>query len=156
MISEEEAKAISEKAARKIKSILEELDSNAPGMTEGLGALMGAGGGGAASFAALSTLGTAGLSGAGITSGLAAAGSLVGGGMVAGVGVLAAPIAILGIAGYSIFKHQKVKKQTAALQHAIAELYAVMEKLRENAERFKENIAGIKATIELLKSRKPA
>jgi len=54
MISEKEARAISERVGREIKHILEELESSAPGMTEGFGALMGAGGG-AASFAALST-----------------------------------------------------------------------------------------------------
>ena len=52
---------------------------------------LGAGVGGAASFAALYGLGVTGLSAAGITSGLATAGAIVGGGMAAGTFVLAAP-----------------------------------------------------------------
>lgn len=51
----------------------------------------GAGIGGIGSFAALYGLGTVGLSAVGITSGLATIGSVVGGGMVAGVFVMAAP-----------------------------------------------------------------
>ena len=49
---------------------------------EVLSGALGAGIGGIGSFAALYGLGTVGLSAAGITSGLAAAGSIVGGGMV--------------------------------------------------------------------------
>lgn len=152
----EEITEIREKTGNDVQRILRELESNAPGMTEGLGAITGAGIGGAASLAALSSLGYAGLSAAGISSGLATAGGLVGGGMVAGIGVLAAPIAVLGIAGYSIFKHKKVKKQTAALQHALGELYSVLERLFMNAKYFQEEIAGIKGMIEMLKSRAQA
>ena len=61
---------------------------------EVLGGALGATAGGIASFAALYGLGTAGLSAAGMTSALAAAGAVVGGGMAAGVFVLAAPVAI--------------------------------------------------------------
>ncbi|MDD5229323.1 MAG: hypothetical protein PHD53_11000, partial [Methylococcales bacterium] len=78
------------------------------------------------------------------------------GGMVAGVGVLAAPVAILGIVGYSIFKHKKVKRQTAALQHALGQLYSVLERLTMNAKHFQQEIAGITAMINTLKSRAPA
>ena len=53
---------------------------------EALAGALGAGIGGVGSFSALYGLGAAGLSAAGITSGLAAAGSLVGAGMAAGVG----------------------------------------------------------------------
>lgn len=77
---------------------------------EVLGGVAGAGVGAAVSFAALYTLGTAGLSAAGITSGLAAAGAVVGGGMVAGIGVLAAPVAVLAVSGYGILAHRKHKK----------------------------------------------
>jgi hypothetical protein len=152
----EEINEMREKTGKEVQRILRELESNAPEMAEGLGAITGAGIGGYASLTALSSLGYAGLSGAGITSGLAAAGSLVGGGMVAGIGVLAAPIAILGIAGYSIFKHRKVKKQTAALQQAIYELYSVLERLKMNAQYFQEEIAGIYGMMEMLKSRVPS
>ena len=58
-----------------------------------------------ATVGAIATAGTAGLSGAGITSGLAAIGSVVGGGMSAGVAVsVAAPaVAAAGI-GYGVYK----------------------------------------------------
>ena len=56
-----------------------------------LAGALGAGIGGTGSFAALYGLGTVRLSDVGITSGLATIGSVVGGGMVAGVFVMAAP-----------------------------------------------------------------
>lgn len=59
-----------------------------------LGGVVGAGAGAVVSFAALYGLGIVGLSAAGITSGLAAAGAIVGGGMAFGVVVLAAPVAV--------------------------------------------------------------
>ena len=155
-LTEQEISNIQEKSGKDIQRILRELEANAPEMAEGFGAITGAGVGGAASFAALSGLGVSGLSAAGITSGLAAAGSLVGGGMAAGVGVLAAPVAILGIAGYAIFKHRKVKKQTAALQHAIGDLFSVLERLIMNAQYFQQEIAVVKAVIDTLKSRAAA
>jgi hypothetical protein len=155
-LSEKEISELREKSGKDIQRILRDLESNVPGITEGFGAITGAGIGGAASLAALSTLGVSGLSAAGITSGLAAAGSIVGGGMVAGIGVLAAPIAILGIAGYSVFKHNKVKKQTAALQHALAELYSVLERLVMNAKYFQQEIAGVRSIIETLRARSPS
>ena len=156
-LTPEEINKMKEKSGADIQRILRELESNVPGITEGFGAITGAGIGGAASLAALSGMGSvAGLSAAGITSGLAAAGSLVGGGMVAGIGVLAAPIAVLGIAGYSIFKHKKVKKQSAALQHAMTQLCSILERLKANAEYFQSEIAGINAMIETLTARAPS
>ncbi len=156
-LTTQEINDLREKSGSDVQRILRELESNVPGITEGFGAITGAGIGGAASLAALSGLGSvAGLSAAGITSGLATAGGLVGGGMVAGVGVLAAPVAVLGIVGYSIFKHRKVKKQTAALQHALGELYSVLERLVMNAQYFQEEIASIRGVIDALKMRAPA
>lgn len=63
-----------------------------------LGGVVGAGAGAVVSFAALYGFGIVGLSAAGITSGLAAAGAFVGGGMAFGVVVLAAPVAVGAIA----------------------------------------------------------
>ncbi len=90
-----------------IKKVMAQLESDAPGITEGLGALVGSVLGGGASLFALSSLGLTGLSAAGITSGLAAAGgglaAVTGGAlsaMTAGIFTLAAPIALLGIGGY--------------------------------------------------------
>jgi len=155
-LTTQEINDIREKSGSDVQCILRELESNVPGITEGFGAITGAGIGGAASLAALSGLGVSGLSAAGITSGLATAGGLVGGGMVAGVGVLAAPVAVLGIVGYSIFKHRKVKKQTASLQYALGELYSVLERLVMNAQYFQEEIASIRGVIDALKMRAPA
>lgn len=96
---------------------------------------LGAGMGGVGSFAALYGLGTVGLSAPGITSGLAAAGSIVGGGMVAGVFVLAAPVAVLAAGGVSLASHLKNKQ------------------LRQEKERlYKEALKKHEAIIQALKS----
>ena len=86
---------------------------------EVLGGVAGAGAGAAGSFVALYMLGTVGLSAAGITSGLAAAGAIVGGGMVAGIGVLAAPVALLTVAGYGVLAHRKHKKLLQAKEELL-------------------------------------
>ena len=143
-----------QEATKEVQSVMRELESAVPGITEGIATSLGATAGGGASYAALVMLGKVGLSGAGITSGLAAAGSLVGGGMVAGIGVLAAPVAALAVGGYAIAKHLKNKKTAAALVLAVEKLYAIQERLMKNAEYFKEEIAGIKALVETLKQRK--
>ena len=71
----------------------------------GIGAVAGAGAGIGTSIAAISTSGAvAGTSAAGITSGLAAMGSLIGGGMLAGVFVAAVPVVAGGFIGYKAFK----------------------------------------------------
>lgn len=155
-INDSEVKRLKEEAAQEVKIIVQELDTDYPGITEGVGTAIGAVVGGAGSFAALTTLGVSGLSAAGITSGLATAGALVGGGMVAGIGVLAAPVAILGVAGYAIAKKRKNAKLAARLGQAIAKLYDIQSRLMQNAEYFKEEIAAIKATIDLLGKKKPA
>lgn len=143
-------------ATREVKAALDELENDYPGVTEGMATALASGAGAAGSLAALYGLGVTGLSAAGITSGLAAAGSLVGGGMVAGIGVLAAPIALLGIGAYAIAKKKKNAKLAAALGAAIRKLYEIQERLMQNAEYFKEEIAGIKAAIDLLTKKKPA
>ena len=110
---------------------------------EVLGGVTGMGVGAGGSYAALYFLGTTGLSAAGITSGLSTAGALVGGGMVAGIGVLAAPVALLGIAGYGLLAHRKHKKlmqaKEAMLQRAIQLRDGVIHQLnvenRDNGER---------------------
>lgn len=143
-------------ATHEVKNILDQLEKDYPGVTEGMAALLGSGTGAAGSLAALYLLGRTGLSAAGITSGLAAAGSIIGGGMVAGIGVLAAPVAILGIGAFAIAKQRKNAKLAAALGQAISKLYAIQDRLLKNAEYFKEELAGIKAAIELLTKKKPS
>ena len=88
-----------------------------------------------------------GFSAAGITSGLAAAGAIVGGGMVAGVAVLAAPVAGLAVAGYAIARRRRSAKLAAALRTAIEKLHPIQERLTANAEYFREELAEIKAYI---------
>lgn len=155
-LSDADIKRLKEEATNETSAILKQLENDYPGVTEGLAAALGAGTGAAGSLFALSSLGYAGLSAPGITSGLAVAGSFVGGGMVAGIGVLAAPIAVLGVIGYGIAKKRKNAKLAAALGLAIKKLYDIQSRLMENAEYFKEEIAGIKVAIDMLTKKQPA
>lgn len=66
----------------------------------GAGAVTGAAG----AVGAVSTMGVAGLGATGITSGLAAVGGLVGGGMAAGLAVTAAAPLAIGAIGYGLYK----------------------------------------------------
>ena len=84
-----------DQATREVKKVLNRLEHEYPGVTEGMATALGSSAGAAASLAALYGLGTTGLSAAGIASGLATAGSIVGGGMVAGIGVLQPPLPFL-------------------------------------------------------------
>lgn len=104
-----------------------------------LSGVLGAGAGAGLSFAALYSLGVTGLSAAGITSGLAAAGSVVGGGMVAGIGVLAAPV-VVGYAYFSHRKHQKLMQEkrelyNLALQKQNQIIHMLGQENRMNQER---------------------
>lgn len=144
-----------EKAAHEINVVMKQLEKDYPGALEGLGAALGATAGGAGSFAALYLAGTTGLSAIGLTTGLATVGSIVGGGMLAGIGVLAAPVAILGIGGYALAKKRKNAKHAAALATAIGKLYDIQSRLMKNAEYFRDELAQVKATIDFLKNRKP-
>ena len=154
-LDEDQLRREKDTANAEVRAIMRKLEDDYPGITEGMATALGVGVGGAGSLAALSALGVSGLSAVGITSGLATAGALVGGGMVAGIGVLAAPIALLGVAGYAVAKRYKNAQLAAALGQAIAKLYAIMERLLANAEYFKEEIAGIKVAIDILANRKP-
>lgn len=111
---------------------------------EVLSGALGAGIGGVGSFAALYGLGTVGLSAAGITSGLAAAGSIVGGGMVAGVFVLAAPAVILAAGGVGVAAHLKNKQlrqeKERLYKEALVKHQAVIDALKEEADATKERV----------------
>lgn len=155
VMSDAEIEAVRNKANKEVADILNQLENDYPGVTEGIASLLGSTTGAAGSLAALYGLGVTGFSAAGITSGLAAAGSLVGGGMVAGVGVLAAPVALLGIGAYALVKKRKNAKLAAALGEAIKKLFNIQERLIMNAEYFKEEIAAIKAVIDMLSKKKP-
>lgn len=154
-MTDDQIKKEQELAQKEVADTLKKLESDYPGVTEGLATAIGSGAGAAGSLAALILGGkVVGLSAAGITSGLGAAGALVGGGMAAGIGVLAAPVAILGVAGYALAKKRKNAKMAAALATAIGRLYDIQARLMQNAEYFREELATIKATIEFLKSKK--
>ncbi len=103
-----------------------------------LATALGAGIGGVVSFTALYGLGTVGLSAAGITSGLAAAGALVGGGMAAGVFVLAAPVAVLAVGGVlivgAIKGNQLRQEKERLLQTAVEKHHAIVEALKEEVD----------------------
>lgn len=105
---------------------------------------LGAGIGGIGSFAALYGLGTVGLSAAGITSGLAAAGTLVGGGMVAGIFVLAAPVAILAGTGVGVaaaIKAKQLKQEKERLyQDALQKHDAIIRELQKDYQASQERI----------------
>jgi hypothetical protein len=110
---------------------------------ETLAGALGAGIGGAGSFAALFYGGSvAGLSAAGIASGLAAAGSIIGGGMVAGIFVLAAPIAVLGAGGVGVassIKNKKLKEsKERLLKLAVEKNHAINKALKEEVDATKE------------------
>lgn len=112
------------------------VDSAIPEVVAGA---LGAGVGGAGSFAALFFGGkVVGLSAAAITSGLAAAGAVVGGGMAAGVFMLAAPIAVLGAGGVSIastIKNKKLREsKERLLKLAIEKNHAINQALKEEMD----------------------
>ena len=120
-----------------------------------LGAALGAGVGGAGSFAALYFAGSVvGLSAAGIASGLAAAGTVVGGGMAAGVFVLAAPVAVLGVGGYAIInyvKNKKLKQEKERLyQEALKKHDAIQSQLKHEVNASKERIDYLNSLTILL------
>ena len=97
---------------------------------------LGAGIGGVGSFL--------GLSAAGITSGLAAAGAIVGGGMVAGVFVLAAPVAALAAGGVGIAAHLKNKQlrqeKERLYKEALLKHEGIIKALKEEADAEKERV----------------
>lgn len=106
-----------------------------------LGAL-GAGIGSAISFTALYALGTVGLSAVGITTALAAAG--LGAGMVAGIFVLAAPVAVLagvGVATANALKKKQLKQEKERLyQEALKKHEAIIQALKDEAQETKERL----------------
>lgn len=107
-----------------------------------LGTVLGAGAGGTLGYAGLYGLGVPGLSAAGITSGLATAGSIIGGGMAAGVAVLAAPTFVLGGIGYVIARNKrenKLKEERQRLYNlALQKHQAIINALKESARISKE------------------
>lgn len=148
-----------ESVQRVLKDAGEALSNPESGMMESeipevLTGALGAGVGGGLSFAALYGLGTVGLSAAGMTSALAAAGALVGGGMAAGVFVLAAPVAALGGAGVWLAAKHNQKKLLQAkermLQDAIRKRDAVVNELGNRVNMSEDRINRLTALNTLL------
>lgn len=124
---------------------------------EVLAGALGIGAGGVAGFAALYLGGSVvGLSAAGITSGLAAAGAVVGGGMAAGIAVLAAPAVALGATGVGIASHMKNKKLKEAKElcykEAVKKQNAIIRALKEESDADKERIDYLNSLNILLQS----
>lgn len=112
---------------------------------EVLAGAIGAGIGGVGSFAALYGLSlVVGLSAAGITSGLAAAGGIVGGGMVAGVFVLAAPVALLAAGGVGLashLRHKQLRQEKERLyKEALKKHQAIIQALKDETNADKERL----------------
>lgn len=111
---------------------------------EVLAGALGASIGGVGSFAALYGMGVVGLSAAGITSGLAAAGGIFGGGMVAGVFVLAAPVALLAAGGVllaSDLKNKQLKQEKERLyKEALKKHEGIISALKAEADADKERL----------------
>lgn len=124
-------------------------------LSEVVAGALGAGVGGAISFAALYAAGTVGLSAAGITSALAAAGAIVGGGMTAGIFVLAAPLAALaglGVGLVSRKKNQQLKQEKERLYKAALEKQqAIIKAIRTETEASKERMNYLEGLNILLK-----
>jgi hypothetical protein len=145
------------KATIEVREALQQLEKNHSGLTQGMATALGAGTGAAGSLMALSSLGTvSGLSAAGVTTGLSAAGGLIGGGMLVGLGVLAAPVAALGMFGYSVAKTRKKANDAAAVGLAAKKIYEIQSRLIQHEESFKEELTYIKTTLEVLTSMKHA
>lgn len=115
---------------------------------------LGAGVGGVGSFMALYGLGTVGLSAAGITSGLAAAGSIVGGGMAAGIFVLAAPVAIAAGTGVALASHLKNKQlcqeKERLYKEALAKHQAIIRALKDESDASAERLEYLQSLNILL------
>ena len=118
---------------------------------EVLAGALGAGIGGVGSFALLYGLGTVGLSGAGIMSGLAAAGgwvsTLLGGAVsasVAGIFVLALPVAGFAVGGVGVASHLKNKQlrqeKGRLYKEAIRKHEAIIKALKDEADSDKERL----------------
>lgn len=113
-------------------------------MNAALAAAGGIGAGGVIGFAALYYAGVTGLSAVGITSALAAAGTLVGGGMAAGIAVLAAPAVLLGVGAYAWTaqrnKKRLIEKKEMLLQEILRKHNGIISELNKTSNKNKERI----------------
>lgn len=107
-------------------------------LSEITGGAVGVGVGAGGGMAAVYFAGVVGFSGAGLTSGLAAIGALIGGGMLAGVGLVVAAPVVLGGGGLLVARHLRTKKFKEARaklrQHAVARQALLERLIREKGE----------------------
>ena len=153
-------------ALKTIASVLNEVDEavkdkkrniKTSAIPEALAGAIGVGVGAGAGFAALYLGGSVvGLSAAGITSGLAAAGALIGGGMVAGIAVLAAPAVILSSFAVGITSHFKNKKlketKMICYNEALRKQTAIIEALANEKDSDGERIEYLNSLNTLLQA----
>ena len=134
-VLKEAAKSLNYKSKTSISSEVKEIIGAAVGGGVGIGA-------GAAIVGGAAAAGTSGATA--ITSGLAAAGGVVGGGMMAGIFVAAAPVAVLGVAGYGIvskYNKDRIQKQKEILlKDAVAKHNKIIKELKGKAEKSQERV----------------
>lgn len=147
-----------EESLEELLAELERVDVMERSHPELLGLAVGASAGSALSVGLLSTLGLPGLSAVGVTSGLSAAGAIVGGGMVSGLVVLSAPVAALAVAGWSWRANKKRARVRELQQRLLSELMRVqsdtLRALEERAQLSCEVISALEQQVrdlELLK-----
>ena len=153
-MTQEEVLKEKEWAEKEIRAILEKLNKNAPKMTEGISPLIVSAvgvGGSAATIGAIGTIGAAsGYSTAGIASGFTAVAPAMGGSLLASLGALVAPAAVIGVAGYVIAKKRKEAKEAAETAEAIKGIYEIYQRLVQNAEYFTEELAGLNVAMSII------
>lgn len=123
---------------------------------EVLAGFMGGGIGAAGSFAALYFMGSVvGLSASGIVSGLATVGGLIGGGMVAGIFVLAVPVAVLASVGVGVVMGLKSKElkqvKERLLQKAIEMQQAIIVQIKCEVDAQRQRADYLGSLNELLR-----
>ncbi len=127
------------------------MDSAIP---EVLSGALGAGIGAAGSFAVLYGVGFTGLSGFGVVTGLATVGGIVGGGLAAGVFVLAAPVTILAASGVGITSHLRQKhlkqEKERLYQEALKKHNEILNTLKEESDTNNERLDYLNSLNTLL------
>lgn len=122
-VLEDAAKALDDKSRTIVTSEIQEVLGGVAGGAAGVGVGVGL----------VYSLGVTGLSAAGMTSGLATLGAVVGGGMAAGVFVAGAPMAVLGFIGYRAVavrnRNKLIQEKEALYQAAVQKHDAIIREL---------------------------
>lgn len=119
-------------------------------------ALMAAGAGSVVSITGLYFGGVTGFSAVGISSGFAAAGGLIGGGIATGVAVIAAPTVALGAAGYFLAEKKRKtrlrEQKELLLQEAMIKQQQIIEELKRKVQQTEERTEYLSEINTLLQS----